>query len=105
MVENLTGDDYFDDGGEFAADLDQEWIDTFGGEELTTVTIAMPVWMHAEMQVRADWRKLSGVPELIRRALALDALAFGHLYDPATPADRELILRSPGLPDQILSPR
>src|SRR5688572_8257650 len=67
--------------------------------EFTKVTISMPRWMHDDLRKRARRRGIS-VTELMRRAVALDAVVF----DPAHPT-REIVLRDgDGSPDRILQP-
>ena len=65
--------------------------------EFTKVTIAMPKWMHEELRQRARRRGIS-VTELMRRAVALDAVVF----DPKHP-DREVVLRENST-ERILQP-
>jgi Ribbon-helix-helix protein, copG family len=55
--------------------------------EFTKVTISMPRWMHEDLRRRARRRGIS-VTELMRRAVALDAVVF----DPDYPT-REIVLR------------
>ena len=55
--------------------------------EFTKVTISMPRWMHEDLRRRARRRGIS-VTELMRRAVALDAVVF----DPDHPT-REIVLR------------
>lgn len=65
--------------------------------EFTKITIAMPKWMHNELRQRARRRGIS-VTELMRRAVALDAVVF----DPEHPK-REVILREDST-ERILLP-
>jgi hypothetical protein len=67
--------------------------------EFTKVTISMPRWMHDDLRRRARRRGIS-VTELMRRAVALDAVVF----DPAHPT-REIVLRDgDGSTERILQP-
>jgi hypothetical protein len=67
--------------------------------EFTKVTISMPRWMHDDLRRRARRRGIS-VTELMRRAVALDAVVF----DPDHPT-REIVLRDgDGSPERILQP-
>jgi hypothetical protein len=67
--------------------------------EFTKVTISMPRWMHEDLRRRARRRGIS-VTELMRRAVALDAV----IFDPAHPT-REIILRDgDGSTERILQP-
>jgi hypothetical protein len=70
-----------------------------GGEvEFTKVTISMPKTMHEELRRRARRRGIS-VTELMRRAVALDAVVF----DPNHP-DRKIILKDENDTERILQP-
>jgi Ribbon-helix-helix protein, copG family len=73
--------------------------DQDGDVEFTKVTISMPRWMHDDLRRRARRRGIS-VTELMRRAVALDAVVF----DPAHPT-REIVLRDgDGSTERILQP-